>query len=507
MAQPRTEFPTPDGSNNAVHPKTLREAINLEAALMRVARESRPFALDSAAPHQPGGRFSILGFDPVDSFTLQQAPPDWLDQLRRRVGPPGIHATDDNLPFVGGWVGHVSYEAAALLEGVVTAKPRDPLVPQVRFALYDTVALFDHHEKIWTLTALDLERPSSHRRSSHRPPAGDRLDHLERILRGETLRVVNHHPEITHHSEINHADATQPPRPEMTRRDYEQRAAHAKQYIADGDIYQVNLTQPFTTTTTDDSLDIYRRLRRSNPGAYSAYLPFDGGAILSSSPELFLSLRNGKIITRPIKGTRPRSDDPDLDALRRRELRSSEKDLAELTMIVDLMRNDLGRVSRTGTVRVRAAADLETHPTVHHLVATIESELHPDKTWSDLLKAALPAGSITGCPKIRAMQIINELEIAERGPYCGAIGYIGLDGSAAFNVAIRTMIHTTRAPDAPGDSGDSAARGVVRLCGGGAITSDSDLDAEYEETLAKVKGMVDALTPSPADTHAERITA
>jgi para-aminobenzoate synthetase component 1 len=223
---------------------------------------------------------------------------------------------------------------------------------------------------------------------------------------------------------------------------------------------------------------VYRRLRVSNPAPLSALLIYGDSAVINASPELFLSLRDRHVVTRPIKGTRPRTGDEALDAVWSRELLESEKDHAELTMIVDLLRNDLGRVSEYRSVRVLAPADLEAHPTVFHLVGTIEGRLRPECTWADLFQATLPGGSITGAPKIRAMQIIDELEPTERSVYCGAIGYIGLDGSLQLNVAIRTMI---------------LDRGRIHLFGGGAIVADSDPDDEYDETLAKTAGLARSL--------------
>jgi len=201
-------------------------------------------------------------------------------------------------------------------------------------------------------------------------------------------------------------------------------------------------------------------------------------AILSSSPELFLDLRDGHVVTRPIKGTRPRTGDPRIDAMARRELAESEKDRAELTMIVDLLRNDLGRVCSFRTVQVRDPGEIEEHPTVYHRVATIEGDLKTGLGWSDLLRAAFPGGSVTGAPKIRAMQIIRELEPTPRGIYCGSIGWIGLDGAMSLNLAIRTIVQR----------GD-----VVHLYAGGGIVAQSTPDGEYAETLAKLRGMLRAL--------------
>lgn len=417
-----------------------------------------------------GDRFSILGFDPVEIF---EASPgvggDWLDRLAERVGSARSELRVPGLPLAGGWVGFIAYEAGPVLAGVRCARRGALSLPLVRFGLYDTLALFDHVERVWSVVAVDgggcgcgcgarLVGGS----------ARDRLDRLEGVLRG-----ASRPPAVDWTRSI-----AARPVPAMSRAAYDERVARAKRYIAAGDIYQVNLTQRFSTRTGASAWEVYRRLRAANPGAYSGVVTCGGGAVLCSSPELFLELRDGWIRTRPIKGTRPRTGDGVLDAVRRRELIESAKDRAELVMIVDLLRNDLGRVSEFGSVRVERAADLEAHPTVYHLAATIAGRLRAESGWCDLLRACFPGGSISGCPKIRAMEIIEELETTERSAYCGSVGYIGLDGSMCLNVAIRTMV---------------LAGGRLHLFGGGAIVADSDAESEYEETLAKTAGMVRAL--------------
>jgi anthranilate/para-aminobenzoate synthase component I len=256
------------------------------------------------------------------------------------------------------------------------------------------------------------------------------------------------------------------------------------EYIAAGDIYQVNLTQRFTVRTPLTPLEIHLRLREANASDFAALLIWDERAVICASPELFLSATaDGAVLTRPIKGTHARAGGAAADAAAGAALLASAKDRAELNMIIDLLRNDLGRVCAFGSVRVVAEADVEVHPTVLHLVGTVAGQLRPEITRSKLLEATLPGGSITGCPKIRAMQIIRELEDTPRGAYCGAIGYLGLDGGLGLNVAIRTMQYD---------------RGTLHLHAGGAITADSDPNAEYAETLAKAEGMFRALGHSTA---------
>jgi para-aminobenzoate synthetase component 1 len=259
----------------------------------------------------------------------------------------------------------------------------------------------------------------------------------------------------------------------FTRRIYESAVARAIAYIAAGDVFQVNLSQRFTTTLPASPREIYNRLQADAPAAYAALLQYDDFALISNSPELFLRLTpDRQIITRPIKGTRP-----SLPGMAE-ELRDSVKDQAELNMIVDLERNDLGRVCEIGSVKVIEPRIIEPHATVYHGVATIEGKLRPEITFVDLLRATFPGGSVTGAPKIRAMQIIEQLEPLRRGPYCGAIGYLASDGSIEFNLAIRTMI---------------VKDNQVHIPVGGGIVADSNPAAEYEETLVKAKAMFAAL--------------
>jgi len=263
----------------------------------------------------------------------------------------------------------------------------------------------------------------------------------------------------------------------FSRTEYEAAVARAIEYIRAGDIFQVNLSQRFSVSTVQSAQAIYQRLMERSPAHYGGLLDYGDFALLSNSPELFLRVTHEadgrrRILTRPIKGTRPRSAGMEM------ELEDSLKDQAELNMIVDLERNDLGRVCEIGSVRVTQPRTIEAHPTVFHGVASIEGGLRREVSLIDLLRAVFPGGSITGAPKIRAMQIIDELEPVRRGPYCGAIGYIGAGGEMEFNVAIRTMI---------------LQNGLAYIPVGGGIVADSTPAGEYAETLVKARAMFEAL--------------
>jgi para-aminobenzoate synthetase component 1 len=269
----------------------------------------------------------------------------------------------------------------------------------------------------------------------------------------------------------------------MTRGQYVSAVQRALEYIAAGDIYQVNLSQRFSAEFAGDASALFERVCETNPASYAAYMAWpdaDGNvqAVLSSSPELFLQVRADQVITRPIKGTRPRGGDETDDATMREALRNSEKDKAELAMIVDLERNDLGRVCEFGSVRVTEPRSLEAHPTVWHAVGQVEGRLRADCSIADLIRATFPGGSITGAPKVRAMQIIEELEPTARSVYCGAVGYVGLNGDLTLNLPIRTMV---------------LGAGRLHVQVGAGIVADSQPEAEYAETLAKAEGMLRAL--------------
>jgi para-aminobenzoate synthetase component 1 len=286
----------------------------------------------------------------------------------------------------------------------------------------------------------------------------------------------------TYAHEPQHRTSDAPITSSFTRDRYEAAVRRAIEYIGAGDVFQVNLSQRFTTGLRVQPAYIYQWLVREAPARYGAFLNYGDYCLISNSPELFLKVSDGRITTRPIKGTRP------LGEGMADELLASPKDTAELNMIIDLERNDLGRVCQTGTVRVTQPRHVEAHPTVYHGVATIEGTLRDDCTFIDVLRATFPGGSVTGAPKIRAMQIIDELEPVRRNAYCGAIGYVARDGACEFNLAIRTM---------------TAKDGLIHIPVGGGIVADSDPAAEYEETLVKAKAMFDALGVSMGDATAQ----
>ncbi len=270
------------------------------------------------------------------------------------------------------------------------------------------------------------------------------------------------------------------PEPDLSAEQYRRAVRRTIDYIEAGDIYQANMTQRFQADLPAgfNRLALYAALRQRNPAPFAAFIDFGETALLSSSPERFLKVDAGVIETRPIKGTRPRGSNPALDAALGRELLASEKDRAENLMIVDLLRNDLGRVAKLGSVQVPVLIGLESYATVHHLVSVVTAELDDGKSVVDLLRAAFPGGSVTGAPKIRAMEIIAELEPTERGPYCGAIGYLSAGGAMDTNIVIRTLL---------------IDRDRISFQVGGGIVADSDPQGEWQESLTKAKALIETL--------------
>jgi len=404
-------------------------------------------------------RYSFLTADPV---SVVRTPEDAREMLRARWQEPlpGLP------PFQGGIAGYVGYDWGAELERVSrpAADRHTPRMADVALALYDWVIAWDHLEaKAW-LIASDARRVAWVRERLSAPGAPPVLD---RPRQSTTALESN-----------------------FTRAGFEAAVSRIRDYIAAGDVYQVNLSQRFHAPFTGWPLALYRRLRARNPAPFGAYLEFSGAHIASISPERFLRLdaATRTVEARPIKGTRPRGTTPIRDSALARELVESEKDRAENVMIVDLLRNDLGKVCRPGSIHVPKLFALESHAAVHHLVSTVTGGLLDGADAFDLLHAAFPGGSVTGAPKIRAMQIIAELERAPRGLYCGAIGYVSVTGAMDFNIPIRTIV---------------LQGGTATFHAGAGIVWDSEPAAEYQETLAKARTMIEALT-SPRRTPRTR---
>ncbi|CAO3359821.1 aminodeoxychorismate synthase component I [Azospirillum melinis] len=439
----------------------------------------QPFAtlLHSAAEAGGRGRWSIVAVDPfrtvearggsvtVDGEAVVGDPFTVLEQEldAHRLPLPA----DLPVPFAGGAVGFLGYELGQVLERLPARHGGDSGLPDMAFGLYDTVIVFDEWERRgWVLSNGFPERSPVRRRLR----AAGRLQSFTDVLAAAS-------------NDLPPPDAaTAPWRPEIERDEYCRRVEQVLEYIRAGDIFQANFTGRFLADRPAglSVFDLYRRLLARSPAPFAACLSLPGGAgLASASPERFIRLdADGRMETRPIKGTRPRGATAEEDEALARELEHSVKDRAENLMITDLLRNDIGRVARIGSVKVPVLCGVERFASVHHLVSVIVGRLKPGLGPVDLLRATFPGGSITGAPKIRAMEIIDELESSRRGAYCGSVAWIGFDGAMDSNIVIRTLTVT---PDR-----------VIAQAGGG-IVADSDPGGEHDEMMVKIRPLLRAL--------------
>jgi para-aminobenzoate synthetase component 1 len=409
---------------------------------------------------------------------------DALGVIRGLLGDCRVEPVPGLPPFQGGAAGYIGYDYGAVLERIPATRYDDLALPDVILGLYDWVIAWDHQAGVAWIVSLGVPGCGAERGRRAR----ERLDQVVARAReaGQPGRraaggaSTPRQPAAPSYA-VTSTDAAVAIglRSTFTHRGYLDAVGKVREYIVAGDIFQANLSQRFRAPLPEPPFELYRRLRRRNPAPFAAYLGFDDVTVLSASPERFLRLDHERQVeTRPIKGTRPRGLVPMHDAALGRALAESEKDRAENLMIVDLLRNDLSRVCRPGTVRVPELFALEQHPTVHHLVSTVVGELEPAADAVDLVRAAFPGGSITGAPKVRAMEIIAELEPTRRGVYCGSIGYISATGAMDTSIVIRTFV---------------AAGGGLYFQAGGGIVADSDPELEYRETLDKAQGLIETL--------------
>ncbi|MCM8779550.1 MAG: aminodeoxychorismate synthase component I [Candidatus Omnitrophica bacterium] len=401
------------------------------------------------------GRYSFLGFEP--NYILGLKDKGSLDTLRRILKEHKVKSIQNAPPFLCGAVGFLTYDFGLLLEDKLKSLAHGRCgLPVGYFAFYDGVIAIDHWQKKLFIIALNQSA----------------FKKISRALQG-----MNYNKMIEEQEKRKNTPALICPAAKNY--NYKKAVKKAKDYIAKGDIYQVNLAQKFLAKSSLAADEIFQRLRKASPASFSAYLDCGNFQVISSSPERFLSLRDRKVQARPMKGTRPRAKDKQKDEHLKRELLNSVKDKAELVMIVDLMRNDLGRVCEYSSVRVSAIRNLEKYKTVFQTTASIEGTLHKDRDGIDLLKACFPGGSITGCPKIRSMEIIHELEPFRRGIYTGSLGYFSYSGNLDFNILIRTILK----------QGND-----LSFCVGSGIVADSQPEAEYAETLVKAEGILRAIS-------------
>jgi anthranilate synthase component 1 len=439
------------------------------------------FLLESVEGGERVARYSFIGVQPAQQYRLRPGAverygPDGVTELPMPPGADVLHVLQaelaqyqsahvEGLPrFIGGLVGFLGYETIRQFEPHLRSLPAAGDLPEGIFLLTDTLVAFDHARRSLFLIA--------HAFGGDEAAARQRLDELEARLAGPLPASQASIP--IHQSPISSS---------MSQDDYEAAVRAAKEYIAAGDIFQVVISQRLSRQTGARPFDIYRALRRLNPSPYMFFFDFgevDGEPfyLVGASPEMFVRLEGRRASLRPIAGTRPRGANAAADAALEAELRADPKECAEHVMLVDLGRNDLGRVCEYGTVRVSEFFTVERYSHVMHLVSHVEGELRPELTAFDLVRASFPAGTVSGAPKVRAMEIIGELEGHARGPYAGAVGYFGFDGAMDTCLAIRTLV---------------GRGGTVRVQAGAGLVADSDPATEYQETLNKAQAVLSAV--------------
>ncbi len=450
-----------------------------ESADLFESMADKPWAvmLDSGTEQSRCGRYDILTADPFITLVTRgdkteicsganrfSSTDDPFSLLRDELGP--VEHKNSGLPFTGGAIGYLGYDLGRRLENLPTIAEDDEALPEMAIGIYDWALVVDHDKcRSWLVSA------------GRDPGTGARW-----------LELIQLFSQIQKPLSRKNFSVTQQVESSLTYAQYASAFQRIHDYIANGDCYQVNFAQRFRTPSEGDPWLAYRQLRTINPAPFSAYLNLPFVQVLSASPERFLGVNDGYVITQPIKGTRPRSAEPGADWMLGQSLLNSAKDRAENVMIVDLLRSDLSKNCTLNSVKVPKLCALESFATVHHLVTTITGRLKAGRDNLDLLRDCFPGGSITGAPKIRAMEIIEELEPQRRGVYCGSIAYLGFDGQMDSNIIIRTMTHNA---------------GQMRFWAGGGITSGSTLDGEYQESFDKAAAMLELLNKNEATDNSD----
>jgi len=460
-----------------LHCKEIRGSVDLPALSEKFANLKSASILGGNAAKADADRFSYWAAEPKEIFEFKTGQKDPFGKLHEVLNKYKIADHKGNhtgLPlqgmFCGGWIGYFSYELGRYIEKLPETTIDDLKMPLVRLCFYDRLIAYDHIEGTVWLIALELPG------ESEKPQ--DKLVTLEQLLReSQTIHISQPKPADLETIDFSHIHCN------MDKEYYLRTVENIKRYIYDGEVYQINFSQRFECEYDAEAINLYHWQNHYNPSGYASYI--DGGNfhIVSASPEMFITIDDGFIRTKPIKGTRRRIDETvrknaqakEINTDNFNELLYSDKERAELNMIIDLERNDVAKICKPGTRKVTQPRTIESYPTVFHAVATVAGQLRERITFCDILKAMFPGGSITGAPKIRSMEIIDETEPTARGVYTGSIGFIGVDGSACLNIAIRTIIITNQKAFAQT---------------GGGIVADSDPQAEWAETITKARALL-----------------
>ena len=457
------------GNFAAIYREVLADLETPVSAFLKVKRGPYSFLLESVEGGERPSRYSFIGTEP---YRVYRAPSggdiDPLTEVEAELDRFKLVPNPDLPPFHGGAVGYLAYEAIRHFEPRVQPAQNDPHgLPEALFQFVDSILVFDHLKhviKVVTHARLDGDIEAAYRAAEFR------INELvERLSSGPPVPPVDASEPAGHSSTV---------RSNMEREAYFSDVKQVIDYVVAGDIIQCVYSQRFSRETFVHPFNVYRTLRTVNPSPYTYYLEMDDHQIVGTSPELLVIVEDGKVSTHPIAGTRRRGLNEDEDLALEAELQSDEKEVAEHIMLLDLGRNDIGRVARPGTVRVTQELDIERYSHVMHLVSHVEAELAEGATSFDAVRATFPAGTVSGAPKIRAMEIISELEQDQRGPYAGALGYFGFGGNMETAITIRTIVMQD---------------GVASVQAGGGIVFDSRPTDEFDETVNKAMGMLTAL--------------
>jgi len=436
------------------------------SAFLKINRGGNSFLLESVEGGQRLARYSFIGTDPYRMLTTKgESKIDPLPLIAEELSKYRIVPVSGLPPFCGGAVGYLAYETVTRFEDL-PSPDRDPLgLPESLFMFVDTMLIFDHvtHKiKVLSYAHLDGDIEEAYQK------AVDRINSLVERL----SQPLPHTKVATHHQNSYQLSSN------FSKEQFEESVVKIKQYITAGEAIQVVLSQRLAQPTDAAPFEIYRALRTINPSPYMFFLNLTDFCIIGASPEILVRAEDSAVMTRPLAGTRPRGKTPAEDARLEQELRSDEKERAEHIMLVDLGRNDIGRVSEPGTVEVSDLMDVERYSHVMHLVTHVQGKLRHNMSASDALRACFPAGTVSGAPKIRAMEIIAELEPEKRGPYAGAVGYFSFSGNMDMAIAIRTMV---------------MKQGIAYVQAGSGIVYDSIPEREYEESLNKARALLKAI--------------
>lgn len=467
----------PTNSTKTLSAQRLQLELTFDSEMLFSVIELQPWAmwLDSSDSEHVDSRYDIIVWQPSITLTTygntttvsdccknqhyqSQADPLLLIKNEQAALFSSINIKHSQLPFKGGSVGYFAYDLGKRFEVIEQQNHKDIDIPEMAVGIYQQAIIFDKHTHSFWLVCDDEKRTQI-------------TDFFAKAITQKLNTQESFQLSSTWQSNMQPAE-------------YRDKFNQVQDYLISGDCYQINLAQRFTANYTGSEYQAYCALRQENKAPFSAFLRFQDSAILSISPERFLQLTDNKVQSKPIKGTRPRSDDAIIDQANADELKHASKDKAENLMIVDLLRNDISRVCRAGTVKVPSIFNIESFPAVHHLVSTVEGEILPEYDGSDLLRAAFPGGSITGAPKIRAMDIIEELEPNQRSVYCGSIGYLSACGKMDTSITIRTLICHDK---------------QIYCWAGGGLVADSDVDSEYQETYDKVNKILPVLSKLNAE--------